>query len=432
MNGKDYIHNLIQNIENHLDTPNTIQWLAKTNFISSSQLYRDFYNVTGHTIKNYIVKRKMTKACMLLKQSDFSLVEIACLCGYDNQQSFQKAFKNTVHTTPLTYRAGTDYFYFNPCVNTASYQVVVSQEKFQHMAKFRFYDSSLKEIEQKALQRLLTLPLPFNKMRVFGKNGPQRGSNFCYELMLEPNTPALEPQLKEAGFCDVAAHSVPNGFYAKVTTAYNNDSILNGWNYLYNRWLPISCFEREETDYFEEYSIQNNQVQSLKLYLPVQKAKKQWTISVQRQPERFFLVSSKHGVHAEKEAANEVSQILKATPPILLNKADHLYLSKENYQCTCGVELTCRPHLPLSRLQLLVKQPGYYACIQHPSLNQYGWMRDFLFQWAGEYSIDTTGGVFAVYQTPTAFQKEGMSMYLPIAESSPSLHKMIKLDNTEL
>ena len=146
MNGKDYINNLIQNIEKHLDTPNTIQWLAKTNFISSSQLYRDFYNVTGHTIKNYIVKRKMTKACMLLKQSDFSLVEIACLCGYDNQQSFQKAFKNTVHTTPLTYRAGTDYFYFNPCVNTASYQVVVSQEKFQHMAKFRFYDSSLKEI----------------------------------------------------------------------------------------------------------------------------------------------------------------------------------------------------------------------------------------------------------------------------------------------
>lgn len=84
----NYIHFIIQYIEKHLSDEINPENIAKQHFISISQLYRDFYSYTGHSIKEYIRKRRISNACEKLKCSGIPLSVIAAQSRCETQQSF--------------------------------------------------------------------------------------------------------------------------------------------------------------------------------------------------------------------------------------------------------------------------------------------------------------------------------------------------------
>lgn len=72
--------------------------------ISSSYLCSEFKSKTGLSIVTYIQQVKIDTAKQLLRNTDYSLSEIASYLSFSSQSYFQTIFKKVVGSTPLEYR----------------------------------------------------------------------------------------------------------------------------------------------------------------------------------------------------------------------------------------------------------------------------------------------------------------------------------------
>ena len=80
-----YINAVLPYIEGNLYEELNPENIADRHFISRSQLYRDFYACTGHSVKEYIRKRRISNACEKIKCSDMPLSIIADESGCQTQ-----------------------------------------------------------------------------------------------------------------------------------------------------------------------------------------------------------------------------------------------------------------------------------------------------------------------------------------------------------
>lgn len=316
MDKLQYIDAVLAYIEHHLSDDLNPENIAERHFVSRSQLYRDFYACTGHSIKEYLRKRRISNACEKIKHSDMPLAIIADESGCGTQQAFHKLFKSIVGMTPLEYRQGDTYFCFYPfAINEISLAVKVGAETIPECAITRFYDPCIVGIEDKAIA-----PLGEIKGRVFGRNGKQIGSRLCYEVMVERDG---------TGKTD---------FYATCMVNYSETEISDGWNYLYNTWLSASMFEESSDGYFEEYLFQNGEPRKLKLYLPVKKRKYEQHITITTILEMSFIIARESGKNAERKASEKVMAFLQEHHPLLVRNARRFYVCEYDDVCECGIE----------------------------------------------------------------------------------------------
>ena len=63
-----------------------------------------FKEKTGKNFVDYLIQIRMQKVKELLKNSDYKIIEICSMVGYDNPRSFSKAFKHYAGMTPKEYR----------------------------------------------------------------------------------------------------------------------------------------------------------------------------------------------------------------------------------------------------------------------------------------------------------------------------------------
>lgn len=90
---KDYVMDRIE-------TPPSINELAKMSGISESRLKASFKAIFGTTIYGYIQSEKMAKAKIMLETGRHSVSEVAWDIGYTNVSHFIKAFKKIYMVTP--------------------------------------------------------------------------------------------------------------------------------------------------------------------------------------------------------------------------------------------------------------------------------------------------------------------------------------------
>ncbi|RDY31633.1 helix-turn-helix transcriptional regulator [Lachnotalea glycerini] len=86
-----------------LQTP-TVESLALSEAFSVSKLHRCFKQYFGMTINHYIRVEKMKRALLMLASDEFSIKNIAHMCGYDSPSKFTESFKEIHHITPSQYR----------------------------------------------------------------------------------------------------------------------------------------------------------------------------------------------------------------------------------------------------------------------------------------------------------------------------------------
>ena len=67
-----------------------------------------FKELTGLSPTKYILRLRITSACELLKNTDFSVREIGLMCGYRDPYFFSRAFKAYMGCSPRAYRYGED------------------------------------------------------------------------------------------------------------------------------------------------------------------------------------------------------------------------------------------------------------------------------------------------------------------------------------
>ena len=77
---------------------------AKKIGYSKYHLTRNFKKETGLTIGEYIRKRRLAIAALMLLHSDVTLLDISFECQFQSQEAFTRAFKELYNMPPGKYR----------------------------------------------------------------------------------------------------------------------------------------------------------------------------------------------------------------------------------------------------------------------------------------------------------------------------------------
>ena len=88
-------------IEEHLRDDLESSTISKIAFSSEFHFQRMFFAITDMSLWEYIRKRRLTLAATDLIQTDRKIIDIACDYGYENPESFSRAFKKVHGISPL-------------------------------------------------------------------------------------------------------------------------------------------------------------------------------------------------------------------------------------------------------------------------------------------------------------------------------------------
>lgn len=98
------IHKLLDYIHNNYKLPISTSALAKSLYISESHLCRSFKQAVGVSLIEYLNKFRIDKACILLKNTDESISDIAQNVGFENLNYFDRTFKRYKQISPGKFR----------------------------------------------------------------------------------------------------------------------------------------------------------------------------------------------------------------------------------------------------------------------------------------------------------------------------------------
>jgi AraC family transcriptional activator of mar-sox-rob regulon len=100
MNTGAFIHDLLDWIDNNLDSRLDIDTVARRAGYSKWHLQRMFKEHTGYPLAEYIRAQKLQKSVERLAHSDEPILNVAIALGFDSQQSFNRSFKRQYGQAP--------------------------------------------------------------------------------------------------------------------------------------------------------------------------------------------------------------------------------------------------------------------------------------------------------------------------------------------
>lgn len=91
-------------IEKHMNGELSVEKVADSVCMSRSHFAREFKQVTGDSVMDYVIKRRMTRAEALLRKGETSQKKIALMVGYSDLKYFQRSFKKYTGYTVKEYQ----------------------------------------------------------------------------------------------------------------------------------------------------------------------------------------------------------------------------------------------------------------------------------------------------------------------------------------
>lgn len=107
MNTDAFIHDLLDWIDNNLESRLDINTVSRRAGYSKWHLQRIFKVHTGYPLAEYIRAQKLQKSVERLTHSDEPILNVAIALGFDSQQSFNRSFKRQYGQAPGAWRRST-------------------------------------------------------------------------------------------------------------------------------------------------------------------------------------------------------------------------------------------------------------------------------------------------------------------------------------
>nr|WP_255570386.1 AraC family transcriptional regulator [Cohnella sp. CFH 77786] len=102
--GREKMSEIAAYIRQHYAEDLSLGFLAERFHFSPYYLSRTFKSVTGFSLTEYIQSVRVRQAQKLLKETDWSVTDVALRSGFDNFSHFGKVFKRIARLTPRDYR----------------------------------------------------------------------------------------------------------------------------------------------------------------------------------------------------------------------------------------------------------------------------------------------------------------------------------------
>jgi AraC family transcriptional regulator len=97
------LRRVVDYIQAHLDQDLSLKELAALVQLSPHYFAQLFKQSTGVSPHQYVIQRRVERAKELLKQTQFTLAEVARVVGFADQSHFHRHFKRLVGTTPKNF-----------------------------------------------------------------------------------------------------------------------------------------------------------------------------------------------------------------------------------------------------------------------------------------------------------------------------------------
>ena len=104
MNNGAFIHDLLDWIDNNIESRLDINTVSRRAGYSKWHLQRIFKEHTGYRLAEYIRAQKLQKSVERLARSDEPILNVAIALGFDSQQSFNRSFKRHYGQAPGAWR----------------------------------------------------------------------------------------------------------------------------------------------------------------------------------------------------------------------------------------------------------------------------------------------------------------------------------------
>jgi AraC family transcriptional regulator len=233
-------------IDEHLDEDLTVDQLSEVANFSKFHFHRQFRYATGFAVMQLIQLKRLIRASYQLVTDRQSITNIALTAGFENSESFSRAFKKTFQQTPSEFKR-------QPFSQPWLERTHLPQLGGSHLMQVKIID--FPETKIAVLQHCGPIP---EKMQTVAKfiewrkaNGYSPDNSATYNILHnDPDSTSPEIYRFDVGGAvekeakpnpqGVVNGTIPAGRCAVVRHLGSSDNIEISVRYLYRDWLPES------------------------------------------------------------------------------------------------------------------------------------------------------------------------------------------------
>lgn len=263
---------VVQYIEENLDKPVDIARLAEITCFSKFHFHRLFRLHVGESIYAYRKRLLLERAAKQLLYTNDSITQIAFTCAYENQPSFNKAFKNQFGYTPsqvrkqhLTMQTNTNKYVHHdtplkPEITTIEDISVICTRatgSYDHAAPIA-WAKMMQYIEEKQLKHegVRLIGISYDDPNITNPDHIRYAA--CLEVNAEmPHQSSLKK------------HTISGGKYAMFLYEGSHKDFQGTYADIFNMWLPQSGYRLCDKTCFEVYLKQNTKETTAEIYIPI-------------------------------------------------------------------------------------------------------------------------------------------------------------------
>jgi len=272
---------ILKHIDEHLDEPLSVENLCLLANFSRFHFQRQFTAYVGLPVTRYIQLMRLRRASyQLLLDDQCQVIDVAMAAGFDNPESFSRAFKKQTGQTPTQFRAQPDWPHWKKHFQPPNYQrhspmtieiidlESISIATLEHRGS---PDCILDSVRIFIDWRKASGLSPVSRCRTFGipYSDPDMTppENFHFDICGEVDSPVPEnPQ-------GIINKQIPGGRCARLRHIGSTDEIRGSVIALYQEWLPESGEELRDFPVFFHYIKRVPEVpeheQITDIYLPI-------------------------------------------------------------------------------------------------------------------------------------------------------------------
>jgi AraC family transcriptional regulator len=251
-------------IDSHLDDDLTIDRLSNVAAFSKYHFHRQFSELFGISVYKYVQLTRLKRASYQLAFRDrISIVDISLASGYENHESFSRAFKKSIGQTPSEFRERPQWnpwhLIYQP-LSDLRIEHMKPDNKLDNVKVILFKETKVAVLEHRGDPNIIGDSVrKFIEWRKQNHLPPQVSDTFN---ILYDNPSETSPENFRLDICvsterDVTDNSfgvvektIPGGRCAVLRYIGDDADLSESITYLYLNWLPLSGEEPRDFPLF--------------------------------------------------------------------------------------------------------------------------------------------------------------------------------------